>query len=68
MYAIRRLGEPEDVLGIVVLRDWDAETIPLTSLCHDRKALSLAEAFGRCWAAPVGENVAGHLRRLARCP
>jgi hypothetical protein len=43
MFAIRRLGEPEDVLGIEVLRDWDAGTI---TLCHERKALALAEAFG----------------------
>ena len=36
MFAIRRLGEPEDVLGIEVLCDWDAGTI---TLCHERNAL-----------------------------
>jgi hypothetical protein len=43
MFTIRQLGEPEDVLGIEVLWDWEASTI---TLCQERKALALAEAFG----------------------
>ena len=43
MFAVRRLGEREDVLGIEVLRDLDAGTI---NLCHERKALALTKAFG----------------------
>ena len=43
MFAIRRLGEPKDVLGIEVLRDWDAGTI---TQCHRGKAHALAEPFG----------------------
>ena len=42
MFTIRRLGEPGDVLGIEVLRDWGAGTI---TLCYECKALALAEAF-----------------------
>lgn len=42
MSAIRRLVEPQDVLGIVVLRDWGPGNM---ILCHDRKAFALAQAF-----------------------
>ena len=63
MFAIRRLGEPEDVLGIQVLRDWDANTITST-LCHERKALALAEAFGVAGQrrlVPMSPTVYGNL-------
>ena len=37
VFAIRRIREPEDVLGIEVWREWDASTI---TPCHGRKALA----------------------------
>ena len=40
MFAIRRLGEPEDVLGIEVLRDWDASR-PKVSLERHRSSVSV---------------------------
>ena len=61
MFAIRRLGEPEDVLGIEVLRDWDAGTI---TLCHERKAVALAETFGNSGqrrSGPMSPAVSGDL-------
>jgi len=55
MFSIRKLGEPDDVLGIEVLRDWEAGTI---TLCQERKAEALAEAFG----------VAGQRRSMPMSP
>ena len=55
MFAIRRLGKPKDVLAIEVMRDREAGTI---TLCHERKALALAEANG----------VAGQCRSVLKSP
>ena len=63
MFPIRRLGEAEDVLGIEVLRDWDAGTI---TLCHERKAIAQAEAFGVAGqrrSVPMSPAVYGDLHR-----
>ena len=49
------------MLSIEALRDWDAGTI---TLCHERKALALADAFGvagLCRSVPMSPAVYGKL-------
>ncbi|MEY2931251.1 MAG: hypothetical protein RL033_2000 [Pseudomonadota bacterium] len=55
MFKIRRLGEPDDFLGIRFTRDWDAGTITLD---QEEKARALAAELG----------VAGERRRVPMSP
>jgi hypothetical protein len=62
MFAIRALGEPQDFLGIEILRDRDAGTI---SICQQRKAEPLAALFhvaGAHKTTPMSPEVYGEVR------
>jgi hypothetical protein len=43
MFSIRKLGEPQDMLGIEISRNWDAGTITIQQA---QKARALAASFG----------------------
>jgi hypothetical protein len=55
MFAIRKLGEPQDFLGIEITRDRQARTITID---QERKSTALADAVG----------VAGERRRVPMSP